>query len=167
MGRQFGHFMGAVLGILIVILMLFIAFSGPRPGIADEETESCCTIYTPEGDAIRISVELADTPAERETGLMYRSELAEDAGMLFVYPRPTRCSFWMKNTWIPLDIAFLASDFSVLELFENQTPLSTADIVPRDACIYVLEVNGGFFRRHSLLPSDDLSDIHISCDITE
>jgi hypothetical protein len=68
------------------------------------------------------TVELAETPDEHATGLMYRSQLAPDHGMLFVYPSPHQVSFWMKNTLLALDILFFGADHQLMETYPNVQP---------------------------------------------
>ena len=101
-------------------------------------------------DPIRVTVEVVDTPESRQRGLMFRKQLAEDAGMLFLFERPEHHTFWMHNTLIPLDIIFITADWTILGVVENATPLTDSTrFVPGDSQ-YVLEVNAGFARRHGL-----------------
>ena len=97
-------------------------------------------------------VELALSEPEREQGLMYRRALGEEEGMLFDLEVEEPHAFWMHDTCIPLDIAFLASDGTVVGIAENAPPLNDE---PRQvACPsrYVLEVPAGWFRRHGAAP---------------
>jgi hypothetical protein len=103
----------------------------------------------------RISVEIADSPEERAEGLMFRSSLAEDHGMLFVFPAPQILSFWMKNTSIPLSIAYLDADGTVLEIYDME-PHSLESITSRRPALYALEVNQGTFDRLGVEPGDRL-----------
>lgn len=91
----------------------------------------------------RFRVEIADTPAERSQGLMHREEMAAAAGMLFVYERPQRVSFWMENTLIPLDMIFMDETGTVAHIHENAVPLDRTPIPGGDDIQYVLEINGG------------------------
>ena len=95
----------------------------------------------------RFVVEVADDRAERNRGLMFRESLPQSAGMLFVYDRPGRISFWMKNTLIPLDIIFLDRTGTVVNIHANAEPLSTAQIFGGMRIQYVLEINGGLASR--------------------
>ena len=95
------------------------------------------------GTATRISVEIADTPQEQEIGLMNRTSLPEDSGMLFVFGSDQRWTFWMSDTLIPLDMIFIADNLTIVDIRANATPMSTDHIVPSGSCRYVLEVNGG------------------------
>ena len=96
-----------------------------------------------------LSVELAVTPEERARGLMYRESLADDRGMLFVFEYSGRWGFWMKNTLIPLSIAFLDRDGTVINI-ENMQPHDTTVTMPQGEILYALEVNLGWFARHGV-----------------
>lgn len=96
-----------------------------------------------------VRVEFASTPLERQTGLMHRESLDEDAGMLFVFPSDVQTGFWMENTLIPLDIAHIAADGTVLEI-NTREPLDKTILPPAQPYRYTLEVNGGWFERHGL-----------------
>ena len=102
----------------------------------------------------RFSVELALTPEQQALGLMYRSELPADAGMLFIHPweRPTH--MWMKNTLIPLDMLFLAGDGTIVRIAEEAEPLSTRTISSGAPVKGVLELPGGTARRLGIEPGD-------------
>jgi len=97
----------------------------------------------------RLTYELADTPQKRETGLMFRDTLARDHGMLFVFPDTQEpCCFWMKNTYIPLDIAFIDNEFRVTDIISRQPRSEQSSCVP--AARYVLETNQGWFQRNAV-----------------
>jgi uncharacterized membrane protein (UPF0127 family) len=102
----------------------------------------------------RISVELAKTPEQREQGLMFRRRLAADAGMLFLYPEEQPINMWMKNTVIPLDMLFIASDGRIVGVAERAVPLSTVTIPSGQPARAVLEVNGGTAARLRIKPGD-------------
>ena len=105
------------------------------------------------GDAV-VSVEVADDPAERERGLMMRREMGEDHGMLFVFDQTARQSFWMRNTLIPLSIAYLGEGGEVLEI-HDMFPLDRTPVVSQSASVrYALEVNRGWFGRRGIGPGD-------------
>lgn len=88
-------------------------------------------------------VEIADTEAERAQGLMHRASLPHDAGMLFVFERPQRVSFWMKNTLIPLDMLFVSADGTVERIKEMAAPEDETPIPGGTDVEFVLEINGG------------------------
>jgi uncharacterized membrane protein (UPF0127 family) len=103
-----------------------------------------------------VRVEIANTQSAREVGLMYRSDLSENAGMLFVFSGPSRLQFWMKNTEIPLDMIFAGADGSVVGIVANAQPYSEKLLGVDSPAMYVLEVNGGFCARHGIKPGDQL-----------
>lgn len=93
------------------------------------------------------TVEIADTPENRARGLMFRKSLAENAGMLFIYPRKARVTMWMKNTYLSLDMLFLDGDGTILHIAERAVPLSTDVISSRRRVSAVLEILGGTVER--------------------
>lgn len=101
-------------------------------------------IETDEG-SLRFTVELADSDEERRVGLMFREQLAADAGMLFDFGDPQPVSMWMKNTLIPLDMAFIDEDGVIRRIAAETTPRSLASISSGAPVVAVLEVNGGAF----------------------
>ncbi|MBM9590105.1 DUF192 domain-containing protein [Leptospira sp. 201903075] len=97
-----------------------------------------------------LKLEIANTPSTRATGLMYRTKLGEDEGMLFVFPRPDLLSFWMKNTLIPLSIGYFSEDMRLLESFDMK-PNQTEEVYnARRPAMYALEVNQGWFAKHKI-----------------
>ncbi len=96
-----------------------------------------------------VQIEIAATFATRQQGLMFRQELAESAGMLFLFNADVEHGFWMKNTYLPLDIAYISSAGEVLEI-RAAKPLDETVLTPAQPYRYVLEVNQGWFERHSL-----------------
>ena len=95
-------------------------------------------------DGHRFHVEVADTESERNRGLMYRQELGKNRGMLFVYPDEKPRSFWMKNTPLPLSIAFLSQSGEVLRI-ADLVPYSQQTVSSIRPAMYALEVNRGRF----------------------
>ena len=115
----------------------------------------CVTIVSPEGKTLAsVSVEVADTNEKRELGLMYRAHLDDNAGMIFVFPQEQQLVFWMKNTKIPLDMIFAERGGHVLGTVANAVPYSQQNVGVRGLSQYVLEVNGGFAAKHSIVPGD-------------
>lgn len=102
------------------------------------------------------SVEIADDPAERSQGLMFRENMPMSSGMLFVYERPQRVSFWMKNTLIPLDMIFLNERGVVEHVHENAIPGDLTPIPGGDNILVVLEINGGLARRLGIKPGAEM-----------
>jgi uncharacterized membrane protein (UPF0127 family) len=102
-----------------------------------------------------ILAEIARTDAQRERGLMWRRSLAEGEGMLFVFDRDRILSFWMKNTLIPLSIAYIAADGRILEIHDME-PRRLAPVQSARSARYALEVNRGWFARMGIKAGDVL-----------
>ena len=142
--------------VALVPALAFACGGGDNKGGDDgDATLSTVTITLIDGAGKRteLTVELAVTPAEHTRGLMFREEMAEERGMLFVFAQETKTGFWMKDTKIPLSIAFIASDGMVLET-QDMEPLSEELHTPARAYRYALEVNQGWFERHGLGAGD-------------
>lgn len=103
------------------------------------------------------SVELAQTDAQRQQGLMYRKSLPEGQGMLFDFAPPHEVTMWMKNTYVSLDMIFIRADGRIHRIAENTTPLSEATISSRGSVVAVLEVVAGTARRLGLAPGDEVA----------
>jgi uncharacterized membrane protein (UPF0127 family) len=102
-----------------------------------------------------VNLELAATDEERALGLMYRESLAPDAGMLFDFgPEPRLVSMWMKNTLIPLDMAFIDENGVIVHTVANTTPRSLSPISSQGAVVAVLEMAGGRFAELGVKPGD-------------
>ena len=113
-------------------------------------------INTSNGE-IRFNVELAQTPKELQTGLMYRTQMPLNNGMIFsIYPvRPT--GMWMKNTKISLDMLFIAPDATISMIKENATPMSEDIILSRDPVRAVIELNAGQVKRYGIKVGDKIN----------
>lgn len=106
-----------------------------------------------------ITAEVADEISERTVGLMYREKLAPDSGMLFVMPRPERAAFWMRNTKIPLSIAYINGAGVILEIhdlkpYDERTVASTFPSI-----VYALEMEQGWFSKAGVNPGERLSGL--------
>jgi uncharacterized membrane protein (UPF0127 family) len=97
----------------------------------------------------QIDAQVAQTPAQRQTGLMFRREMPQHEGMLFVFEQPATQCFWMKNTLLPLTAAFVADDGTIVNLadMKPQTEDSHCSTKP---VRYVLEMNQGWFAKKNL-----------------
>jgi uncharacterized membrane protein (UPF0127 family) len=111
-------------------------------------------VHRADGSTVRVALEVMNTPAARERGMMYRPALAEDHGMLFVFPEEVEHPFWMKNTLVPLDMLFIAGDGRIVGIHADAVPLSTASLSVGQPSTYVLEVNGGWAARHGVRAGD-------------
>lgn len=144
------------------VLLLVLAVVLPAAALASPGFQrGTATIAPAAGGPARVvlRVELARTPAERERGLMNRRSLAAKAGMAFLYPEAHRGGYWMKDTLIPLDIAFADGRGKIQRIFTMQPcrrdPCRIYD--PRVAYRSVLEVNAGSFRRWRVRPGDRIT----------
>ena len=106
-----------------------------------------------------IRAEVAVTEQERRQGLMFRDKLAENSGMLFLYPRPEVSAMWMKNTKIALSVAFIDAHGRILNIAEME-PFSEEAHASSGAAAYALEMNGGWFRKLGIKPGDHVEGLH-------
>ena len=126
----------AIVVLAIVALVFVTQWKGqPHTPVVD--------LVSGNGTLLRIDVEIADTPGEREHGLMERTTLPQYAGMIFIFNDDEPRYFYMKNTLIPLDMIFIDSNLTIIDIHENATPLCEDIIASSGPCRYVLEVNGG------------------------
>jgi hypothetical protein len=100
-----------------------------------------------------LRVEVADTEASRRTGLMFRRQLGENAGMLFVYEAQQPWAMWMRNTYIPLSVAFIDRDGRIINIEDMQPQTDDTHQSARPAK-YALETNQGWFARRRIKPGD-------------
>ena len=106
-----------------------------------------------------VQVELAKTAGEQQRGLMYRRELAKDKGMLFIFGEESPRSFWMKNTYVELDIIFIGADKKIVSVAKRAVPLSETSRPSGKPASYVLEVVGGMYDEWKLAEGDTLDVI--------
>ncbi len=109
---------------------------------------------------VRLDVEIARSQDEQAKGLMFRKSLEDGRGMIFVYDTDRQLSFWMKNTLIPLSIAYIRADGIITDILD-MTPLSTAPVTTRHYVRYALEVPQGWFLKNDIHAGDrfDLSGL--------
>jgi uncharacterized membrane protein (UPF0127 family) len=117
-------------------------------------------INTARGERVEVRVEIADEEAEQKRGLMERTALAEDAGMLFVFPGERPRSFWMRNTLIPLSIAYIDGDGGIVDI-QDMEPLDESPHPSAAPAQYALEVNQGFFEERGVRVGDE-ADLPVS-----
>ena len=116
-------------------------------------------IVTQDGRRHDFKIELALTPIQQQNGLMYRTEMAADAGMLFYFSEEAPRAFWMKNTLIPLDMIFIKKDGRILNIHENAVPNDLTSIPSSGPVIAVLELNGGISRKLGIKAGDKIDHI--------
>lgn len=143
--------------ILLSIVLLFPACSpqaAERAPAAVQEAQAAVhpisglsviplTVTTPTGATHDFRVEVAVTPQEQARGLMFRSKMGADEGMLFPYDQPRMLSFWMRNTVLSLDLIFIDAERRVINVAANAEPYSETPILSDAPGIAVLELNGG------------------------
>ena len=142
-------------GLLVLLAALFVVilpFAGTVGRLAAAELQPL-EIASKSGVHV-FAVEMASTPAEQARGLMDRRGLPEGQGMLFDFHHEQPLSFWMKNTYIPLDMIFIRGDGRILRIAENTMPLSEALIPSGGPVRAVLEVNGGTAKKLGIAPGD-------------
>lgn len=135
-----------------IFTALALGLAVPLAGCAGDpgEAESAATVpvtVTMAGKAHVFNVEVARTDAEQDRGLMFRTSLPADGGMLFPFAKPRIGSFWMKNTLIPLDMIFIRADGSIDRIAENTIPESLEPVVSGGEVSAVLELAGGTAAR--------------------
>jgi len=105
-----------------------------------------------------LKVETASDEKSIKKGLMFRNELEPDSGMLFIFPEPTQISFWMKNTNIPLSIAYINEDNKILNI-EDMTPHDTNGVNSQGRAKCAIETNRGWFKSNGVEPGDYVEGI--------
>jgi len=136
----------------IVIVLLIL----PLAGCLEEKIDDIyrLSIQTADGKKHNFNVELAQTPQEQMRGLMHRTEMAEDAGMLFVFETEREARFWMKNTLIPLDMVFIKVDGIIHRIHENAIPHDLTGVPSEGPVKAILELNGGISAKLGLQKGD-------------
>ena len=116
--------------------------------------EATIWIETSHQNRFHFYVELAKTPTQHARGLMYRTTLSENRGMLFLFDTPQKRYFWMKNTYIPLDLLFLDQGGSIVHIYKNASPRSMQIIPSNLPSLAVLEIQGGLSDRLGIRVGD-------------
>jgi len=101
-----------------------------------------------------IDIEIADNSLRRSEGLMYRDSMAENQGMLFIFPEPATQSFWMKNTILSLDMIFVGPDSQIVTIHKETEPFADIHYIPTSPVQYVIEVNAGFTDKYLIEVGD-------------
>ncbi len=125
------------------------------------QTEAKATFVSDGEELATVTLEVADTGEERQQGLMHRQSLAENHGMIFVYSDEDTRTFWMKNTYIPLDMIFIAEDGTIVDIQEADPEPNTPDhelerYTSLEPAMYVIEVNQGFSEKHGIEIGDQI-----------
>jgi uncharacterized membrane protein (UPF0127 family) len=111
------------------------------------------TIYTTKGE-LQLNLELAADNQSRAVGLMHRQSLKESDGMIFLFPKAVNAAFWMKNTFIPLDMLFVDDDYKIIHIVKNASPHSLTPRSANQKVIAVIEIAGGRAEREGIVVGD-------------
>jgi len=161
-----------LIAVAIIIALAWILFSIFNPGRQKANTYSSAKLsrtgieFKKEGNltvflsdnnsTINLDIEVAKNESERMKGLMDRFSLPDNAGMLFIFEREEPRSFWMKNTYISLDIIYINSNKEIVSIQKYAQPRTTSSIPSEMPAMYVLEVNAGFADKYGLKPGDKI-----------
>jgi len=147
----------SLLAALVAVFALFLvplARAQQQPLVTFKHDE---LTITGAGGAHKFQIELATDNAQREQGLMYRQTMAPDAGMLFLYDRSQPVAMWMENTYIPLDMLFIAADGHIVNIRQRAVPHSQENIGSAGPVKAVLELNGGTVSRLDIKVGDKVA----------
>lgn len=161
-GRWWRHALPALIAAALVLLLAPAAEAGPqglRPDMGQPQVlpVSTLTITTRAGKRHSLKVEVARTVEEQAIGMMWRTQMAPDSGMLFPFAQPRVAQFWMENTLIPLDLLFIRRDGRISSILPQAVPLSRSLLSSTEPVIAVLEVKGGRAAALGIRPGDRVS----------
>jgi uncharacterized membrane protein (UPF0127 family) len=139
--------------ILAVILILII---NPFSKKESTDSDSLNNVKT------KIDIQIANNDFDRELGLMFRKQMDENKGMLFIFPEEARQSFWMRNTLISLDMIFVNALNKIVTIHRNTQTLSDQSYPSTAPAKYVLEVNGGYCTKHDIKEGDKINFIELT-----
>jgi uncharacterized membrane protein (UPF0127 family) len=139
-----------------LFLTLIILNAGLAACASQKLETATLSITRADSSSVEITVEIARTDEEKAQGLMHRKKLPDGQGMIFMYDRDQQMSFWMKNTVIPLSIAFIAADGRIIEIRDMQ-PLDLSAVKSSRSVRYALETPQGWFDRAGVKPGDVLN----------
>jgi uncharacterized protein len=128
--------------------------TNPSPAFRKDGTLSLIPLSN--SSPIKIDIEIADDEAERMRGLMDRFKLPDSAGMFFIFPDEIPRSFWMKNTYISLDIIYINADKEIVSIQKYTQPQTISSIPSEKPAMFVLEVNAGFTDKMNINPGDKI-----------
>jgi uncharacterized membrane protein (UPF0127 family) len=166
-----GFFRLILIIIAIIIAVAFLIFSVYQPGQRNKLTKPSSAIVkssivfrkdgalTLQPSGVTIDIEIVDEEPERIRGLMDRFTLPENAGMLFIFPQEELRSFWMKNTYISLDIIYINKNKEIVSIQKYTQPQTTSSIPSDKPAKFVLEVNAGFSDKYMLQTGDKIEFI--------
>lgn len=123
------------------------------PAASGDEPVTASDFVTIHAGGVAVQVEIADEPAEHSRGLMHRQSLGENEGMLFIYPSERTLAFWMKNTLVPLDIAYADREGRIVDI-QQMEPQTTENHPSAAPAQYALEMNQGWFEANGVRVGD-------------
>jgi uncharacterized membrane protein (UPF0127 family) len=136
-----------------LLLLAFLLLGGCQRGPA--------VIVRSAQGPVTVRVEVVDTPDSRARGLMYRRDLAADAGMLFIFEAESDQHFWMKNTPLPLDMIFVGANHKIVGIVADARPFSTNSLSVGAPSQYVVEVHAGFCAAHGIAAGDTVEFVRV------
>jgi uncharacterized membrane protein (UPF0127 family) len=151
------------IGLLLILLMAGCSGEksgkkiSPQPEISFRHDADVAVIRGENDTLARFKTEIADDYYERETGLMYRKQMKDDRAMLFVFPDEQVRYFYMKNTYIPLDIIYADGKMRIVSIAHNAVPLDETPLSSVKEAKYVLEIKGGLCERLGIAEGDRLN----------
>jgi uncharacterized protein len=171
---SFGRLFLIIIAVIIVLAFLVFSIYTPKRNNQPNKQSSSYSKSGPSfrkdgrlsiipansSDKIWLDIEIADNEEKRMQGLMYRQSLMENEGMLFIFTNDEPRSFWMKNTFIPLDIIYINSRKEIVSIQKYTQPKSTYSIPSEKPAMYVLEVNAGFTDKYGINPGDKIDFSH-------
>lgn len=145
----------------IVVYCVFASCNSQNKIEADKTTQTAKMGYVEFLDStniknIEVLVEVAENDYERAKGLMYREDLPENQGMLFIFNEAKERNFWMKNTPVSLDIIFVDADLKIIKIHKDTTPFSTTNYSSHLPAMYVVEVRAGFSERYQIFEGNKI-----------
>jgi uncharacterized protein len=137
--------------------LFFVAAAAGLPALGDAPFKHARLKIETRNGPVQLDVEVADTEPQREHGLMFRRKLPEDHGMIFLFGDEREITMWMKNTYVPLDMVFIGSDWHIVHIARDAEPLSTDIISSVQPASRVLEILAGQADKLGLKPGDAVS----------
>ena len=147
--------------LFIVVVLMGHATVADAQQVQGKFRREAVTLVTSKGE-IKIDTEIAESLDQKSLGLMFRTSLPDDQGMLFPYPRPQELTMWMRNTYIPLDMVFIRADGVVHRIEIRTEPLSERVIASQGDVTAVLELAGGAAERLGLKAGDRVLHAHFA-----
>lgn len=142
-----------------LFLLVFLFSCAPANSYQDGTPQAlpleALSVETSDG-TFAFQVQIAATLEQKQTGLMFRTEMPAGEGMLFTYKYPTNPGFWMRNTYIPLDIIFVRADGTIANIAHNTAPMSLDTVSSVGYVTGVLEINGGLAQELGIEPGDKI-----------